>query len=773
MISKTITSSQELPVVAIRGIVCLPNNDVRLEVGRTMSVEAIKKAEEFDNHVVLVNQKDVLLENPSLKDLNKYGVVAKIILKIKLPNGNFKVKFKCLIRSEITEYTNTEKFLMAKVQTLPPVVESNPKLLAMLRMLINDVVDNADTLFANPTDVISKIQGTNTPDNISDIIATNLRISEEDKLKYVETVEVNKRLKFLLEDVEREKLITKLEEKISDEVQKNIDESQKEYFLREKMKVIQNELGHKAIKEKEIEEMRNKIKEAKMPKETEEKVLEELKRYEMLSPATGESGVIRTYLDWMISIPWSKKTKEKVDIKVAEQKLEEDHYGLEKVKERIIEYLAVKQMTKENPQTILCLVGPPGVGKTSLTRSIADSLNRKFVKLSFGGVRDEAEIRGHRKTYLGALPGRIIQSMKKAQVVNPIFLMDEIDKLASDYKGDPASALLEVLDPEQNKYFSDHYIEEPYDLSNVLFIATANYLGNIPEPLRDRMEIVELSSYTVFEKFEIAKRHIVSKQIKAHGLKETQIQFEASALNKIIESYTREAGVRSLERKIAAICRKVTKDILVQKYEKVTITADNLADYLGREKFQNDHIEDENEVGVVNGLAYTQYGGDTLPVEVTHYPGKGALTITGNLGDVMKESAHAAMSYVKANAEKFSIDAQCFKDRDIHIHVPEGAVPKDGPSAGITMTIALISALSKRKVNRDVGMTGEVTLRGRILPIGGLKEKSIAAHRYGIKKVIIPKGNLKDLEEVPSEVKKDIEYVNVSNVEEAISHALI
>ncbi len=773
MINKTITSTHELPIVAIRGIVCLPNNDVRLEVGRVMSVEAIKQAEKYDNHVILINQKDVLKEEPSLKDLNRYGIVAKIILKIKLPNGNYKVKFKCLIRSEIIEFTNTEKFLMGKVQTLPAVVESNPELLAMLRMLINDVVENADSLFTHSTEVIAKIQGTNTPDNICDIIATNLKISESDKLKYVETVEVNKRLKFLLEDVEREKLIVTLEDKIASEVQKNIDENQKEYFLREKMKVIQNELGHKANKEKEIEELREKIKEAKMPKETEEKVLEELKRYEMMSSATGESGIIRTYLDWMVALPWSKKTKEKVDITKAETKLDEDHYGLEKVKERIIEYLAVKQMTKQNPQTILCLVGPPGVGKTSLTRSIAESLNREFVKLSFGGVRDEAEIRGHRKTYLGAMPGRIIQSMKKAKVTNPVFLMDEIDKLSSDYKGDPASALLEVLDPEQNKFFSDHYIEEPYDLSNVLFIATANYLGNIPEPLRDRMEIVELSSYTMYEKLEIAKRHIVSKQIKAHGLSDKQLVIEEGALKKIIESYTREAGVRSLERRIAAICRKVTKNILTNEYKEITITADLLEKYLGKEKFTNDQVGEEDEIGVVNGLAYTQYGGDTLPVEVTYFAGKGSLSVTGNLGDVMKESAHAAMSFVKANAEKYGIDASVFKDTDIHIHVPEGAVPKDGPSAGITMTIALISALSKRKVRHDVGMTGEVTLRGKILPIGGLKEKSIAAHRFGIKKVIIPKQNQKDLEDVPREVRNDIEYVLVNAVQEAIEHVLV
>ncbi len=773
MINKTITSTHELPIVAIRGIVCLPNNDVRLEVGRVMSVEAIKQAEKYDNHVILINQKDVLKEEPSLKDLNRYGIVAKIILKIKLPNGNYKVKFKCLIRSEIIEFTNTEKFLMGKVQTLPAVVESNPELLAMLRMLINDVVENADSLFTHSTEVIAKIQGTNTPDNICDIIATNLKISESDKLKYVETVEVNKRLKFLLEDVEREKLIVTLEDKIASEVQKNIDENQKEYFLREKMKVIQNELGHKANKEKEIEELREKIKEAKMPKETEEKVLEELKRYEMMSSATGESGIIRTYLDWMVALPWSKKTKEKVDIAKAETKLDEDHYGLEKVKERIIEYLAVKQMTKQNPQTILCLVGPPGVGKTSLTRSIAESLNREFVKLSFGGVRDEAEIRGHRKTYLGAMPGRIIQSMKKAKVTNPVFLMDEIDKLSSDYKGDPASALLEVLDPEQNKFFSDHYIEEPYDLSNVLFIATANYLGNIPEPLRDRMEIVELSSYTMYEKLEIAKRHIVSKQIKAHGLSDKQLVIEEGALKKIIESYTREAGVRSLERRIAAICRKVTKNILTNEYKEITITADLLEKYLGKEKFTNDQVGEEDEIGVVNGLAYTQYGGDTLPVEVTYFAGKGSLSVTGNLGDVMKESAHAAMSFVKANAEKYGIDDSVFKDTDIHIHVPEGAVPKDGPSAGITMTIALISALSKRKVRHDVGMTGEVTLRGKILPIGGLKEKSIAAHRFGIKKVIIPKQNQKDLEDVPREVRNDIEYVLVNAVQEAIEHVLV
>ena len=577
----------------------------------------------------------------------------------------------------------------------------------------------------------------------------------------------------MLEDLKREKYIRALEMNIENEVRKSISESQKEYYLREKMKVIQDELGEKAKKETDIEELRKKILAAKMPKSMEEKALAELNRYASLSVASGESAIIRTYLDFVIALPWSKESKDTNDIKKAKAQLDRDHYGLENVKERILEYLAVRIMTKKNPQAILCFVGPPGVGKTSLARSIAAALNKQFVKHSLGGVKDEAEIRGHRRTYLGALPGRILQGMKRAGVANPVFLLDEIDKLSSDYKGDPASALLEVLDSEQNKYFSDHYLEEPYDLSRVFFITTANYLENIPPALRDRLEIVELSSYTEFEKFEIAKRHLISKQLVNHGLENKRFELEDEALWEVIRRYTKEAGVRELERNIGTLIRRAIKKILMDKVDCVTITKDNLFEWLGKPKYDYMKIDTVDQVGVVTGLAYTQFGGDTLPVEVTYYKGEGKLVLTGKLGEVMRESAQAALSYVKSNAEKFGINPDLFKTNDIHIHVPEGAVPKDGPSAGVTIATAIISAFSNRLVRHSVGMTGEITLRGRVLPIGGVREKAIAAHRSGLNKILIPKENLKDLDDIPESVRASLEIVSVETLDDVIGNALL
>jgi ATP-dependent Lon protease len=537
------------------------------------------------------------------------------------------------------------------------------------------------------------------------------------------------------------------------------------------MRAIQDELGDRAKKETDVEVLRKKILAAKMPKSMEDKVLDELERYNATPGNSAESGVIRTYLDFVVSLPWSVESVDSTDIKAAKERLDADHYGLEKVKDRILEYLAVKIKTQHNPQTILCLVGPPGVGKTSLAKSIAGALNKKFVKQSLGGIKDESEIRGHRRTYLGALPGRILQGMKRAGTVNPVFLLDEIDKMSSDYKGDPASAMLEVLDSEQNKFFSDHYLEEPYDLSKVFFIATANYLGNIPEPLRDRLEIVEVSSYTEYEKFEIAKRHLVKKQLDIHGLSETDFSISDEALLDVIREYTREAGVRELERHIGSLIRKAIKNILMNDLKRVDITRDNLEEYLGKKRFTHNFAEETDQIGVVTGLAYTQYGGDTLAVEVTYYKGNGALVLTGKLGDIMKESAQAALSYVKTNAERFNIPIEKFKENDIHIHVPEGAIPKDGPSAGVTICTAIISALSGKPVNHNVGMTGEITLRGRVLPIGGLREKSIAANRSGLGTIIIPAENMRDLDEVPQSVKDSLNIIPVSSLEEVLKYA--
>ena len=762
-----------LPLIAIRGVVILPHNEMRLDVGRDSSVRALMESERFDGHIILVNQKDPIIDNPKPEDLYKIGVVCKVLMKIKQPNGNFKVKVKGLVRASVEEYLQEDPYFMASIRTLPSISSSAEKEMALIKMLINTVVENADILFMMPREVISAIQGNTTAEKVSDIIAFNLRMTENSKQKYVDMLDVNERMENLLVDIEKTKQAAQIEEKIAQEVKKNIEENQREYILREKMKVIQDELGERATKETEIQKLREAIENAGMPEQTKNKALDELRRYETIPNYSSEANIIRTYLEWLIALPWSKSSEENNDIKRAEEILEAEHYGLEKVKERIIEYLAVKVMTGKTPPTILCLVGPPGVGKTSLARSVAHALNRKFVKVSLGGVKDEAEIRGHRRTYIGAMPGRIIQEMKVAGVNNPVFLLDEIDKLSSDYKGDPASAMLEVLDPEQNKYFSDHFIEDPFDLSKVLFIATANYLGNIPAPLRDRMEIVELSSYTEIEKYHIARNHLIPKQLAMHGLNNNQVEITDNAIYKIIRSYTREAGVRNLERYIGSLCRKATKEILTQKHEKVVFTEDNLKDYLGKELFFHTKSGDQNVVGVVNGLAYTPYGGDTLPVEVTFFKGSGKLMLTGQLGDVMKESAQAAFSYVRANAEKYNIDPKVFQENDIHIHVPEGAIPKDGPSAGITMATAILSALTNRKVDHSVGMTGEITLRGRVLPIGGLKEKAIAAHRSGLKTIIIPKENEPDLDDVPEVVRKEVKFVLVSDISEVFDIALL
>ena len=551
-----------------------------------------------------------------------------------------------------------------------------------------------------------------------------------------------------------------------------LDEHQKEFYLREKMKAIQKELGDDYSKESVSQEFREKVQSLQMPEAVKQKALEEIKRFEMLPANSSEAGVVRTYLEWLVAIPWNVQTEDNKDILFAEQTLNDQHFGLEKVKERILEYLAVKTMTGKNPSTILCLVGPPGVGKTSLARSIADALGRKFVKVSLGGVKDESEIRGHRRTYLGALPGRMIQAMKKAGTTNPVFLLDEIDKMASDHKGDPASAMLEVLDPEQNSHFSDHYLEEEYDLSQVLFVATANYLENIPAPLRDRMDIIHVDSYTEQEKAEIATRYLIPRQLEAHGLTTEQLTVADGVVMEMIQYYTREAGVRQLERLVGSICRKVARKLLTEKLETVHVNSEVLVSLLGKHKFTHGLVEQEDQIGVVTGLAYTQFGGDILPVEVTYYKGTGKMVLTGKLGDVMKESAQTAISYVRANAERFGIDPLMFKDHDIHIHVPEGATPKDGPSAGVTMTTALVSALAKKSVKREVGMTGEVTLRGRVLPIGGLKEKSISAHRAGLKVVIMPKDNEKDLDDIPQSVKEDITFIPVSTIDEVLQQAL-
>ncbi len=757
-----------LPAIAIRGIVPLPSNEFKIEVGRANSVMALDAAEKmYGGNIVLLVQKDGSAD-VNKEDIQPIGVLAKITLKLKLPSGNYRVKFKITNRVSITEYTSDDPYFVVNYEKLFSILDNDEMEEALAKSVENEILSN-QSILASPNEVLKLFQSKTNLDVLTDVIAYQLKLnSNQTKYRYLEELSVSKRLNMILEDLEREKQIVEIENKINKDVKKSIDESQKEYYLREKMKAIQNELGDKARTEEDIENLRKAIEEAHLPENVYKKAMDELQKYSTTSNQMAESSVIRSYLDWIVKLPWYKSSEDNPDLADVAKKLDKNHYGLTKVKDRIIEYLAVKMMTGKNPSTILCFAGPPGVGKTSLARSISEALGRKFVKQSLGGVRDESEIRGHRRTYLGALPGRILKGMKDAGTVNPVFLLDEIDKMTADYRGDPAAAMLEVLDPEQNKFFSDNYLEEPYDLSQVMFITTANDLSNIPAPLRDRMEIIELSSYTDIEKFNIGKDYLLGRNLEEHGLKADQLDIDDDVYYAIIRNYTREAGVRELNRMIATICRKTVKRILIDKEKHIHVTKENLTDFLGKIRFMDNQNRSENQVGIVTGLAWTQFGGDTLDIEVTSYPGKGGLVLTGKLGDVMKESAQAAFSYVKTHADEYKIDRTIFEKNDIHIHVPEGATPKDGPSAGVTLTTALVSALSNRPVDCHIGMTGEITLRGAVLPIGGLREKSIAALRNGLNKIFIPKDNEIDIEEIPDEVKANLEIQPVSHISEIL-----
>ena len=763
-----------LPAIAVRGIIPIPNNEFRIEIGRDISLKALEACEKkFNNEVILLIQKNPLVTDVTKDDVQKIGVKARLTLKLKLPNNNYKVKFNIISRVSIEEFIQSSPYFMVNIKDYPTILVNGAEESALIRSVISEVSKNASTVLNQAEDVLRTIQSGVSTEQIADIISFHLKATNSNKYRYLEEQELSKRMEYILEDVAREKQIGDIENKINQDVKKSIDDSQKEYYLREKMKAIQNELGDKARQDEEIEELRKKIEEAHMPEKIHKKALDELKRYSNTSYQMAESGIIKQYLDFMIALPWDKTTTDEADITKVQEILDKNHYGLDKVKERILEYLSVKIMTNRNPQTIICLVGPPGVGKTSLAKSISEALGRKFIKQSLGGVSDESEIRGHRRTYIGALPGRILKGMKDAGTINPVFLLDEIDKMTSNYRGDPASAMLEVLDPEQNSHFSDNYLEEEYDLSQVMFITTANDLGGIPGPLRDRMEIIELSSYTEYEKFNIAKTHLIGRELEVHGLKPEMLNITDSALKKIISGWTREAGVRELDRMIGTICRKAVKKILVEKLPSVDVTEENISDYLGKIRFFNNENREEDQVGIVTGLAYTSFGGDTLDIEVTYYKGKGALVLTGKLGDVMKESCMAALSYVRAHAEEFGIDPAKFAENDIHVHVPEGAVPKDGPSAGVTITTAIVSALTGRKVSSHLGMTGEVTLRGAVLPIGGLKEKAIAAKRSGLTTILIPEENERDIEDIPEEVREELKIIPVKNVKDVISKALL
>lgn len=763
----------QLPLVCTRGVVVFPNQEVIIDVGREKSTRAVEEAQEkYESQVVLVAQRDLALEEPDVNDVYSYGTLCQI-KHIRRMDGYLRVKFRGMQRVELHTIINDDTLMSVTAEVKTDIAQDPMEEVALVRKIAKQFEEIEAVSQTIPKEMINELaKGVSAP-VLSDQIAQLFPFTLEKRQELLETLGVNERLYLILQEIESEKELSQIENKINDKVKTRIEESQKEYYLREKMRAIKEELGDVPDTDKDVDAIRKRLEENPYPDSIKDKIRDELSRYEMLPAASGETGVIKTYIDWMMDLPWWQESRDNEDLNLASEILDADHYGLEKIKERILEYLAVKQMTNSLRAPIICLVGPPGVGKTSLAKSVARALDRKFVKISLGGVKDESEIRGHRRTYLGSMPGRFIQAMKKAGTVNPVFLIDEIDKMASDYKGDPASAMLEVLDPEQNSLFSDHYIEEPYDLSKVLFIATANYLENIPNALRDRLEIIELSSYTELEKIEIAKRHLVPKQIKENGLKTSQLKIDDEMISFLIRYYTRESGVRQLERVIATVCRKSVLAILKDNKRSIKVTKKLVKEWLGHEKFEYGKRETKDQIGTVTGLAYTSFGGDVLQVEVNYFEGKGKLVITGQLGDVMKESATIAYDYVRANAKKYKIQPEVFEKNDIHIHVPEGAVPKDGPSAGVTLTTALVSSLSDTPVKANLAMTGEVTLRGNVLPIGGLKEKSMAAHRCGITTIVIPKANVKDLDDVPATVKESVNFVPVERVSQVLDVALV
>lgn len=761
-----------IPMVPLRGMVVLPHSVVNIDVGRPSSVKAVEAAMESNRQLLVFAQKDDNVENPEIKDLNKVGTLVTIKQLLRLPGGIIRIFVEGKARISITKTLATEPFLLANAELIEDIMTSDVKVEAYRRLAVSKFEEYIHEIKNMPEEVLGEVSRLDNPSESADVIATNLNIRPKTRQTILDEVNVQSRLEKVIMLINFELQLAGLEESLNSTVRGAMEKSQKEYFLREKIKAIHDELGDKIDPEEEVNGLREQLKALKFPKELHERIDKEITRYERMPQMMPEANIVRNYLDWILALPWNTETEDQLDIKAAKDILDDDHYGLEKVKERILEFLAVRQLTGEQNGTILCLVGPPGVGKTSLASSIAKAMNKKFVRASLGGVRDEAEIRGHRRTYLGALPGRMIQGLRNVKTKNPVFLLDEIDKLASDYKGDPSSALLEVLDPEQNKTFSDHFIEIPFDFSKVFWITTANVASNIPGPLMDRMEVINLSSYTEEEKLEIAKRYLVPKQVKANGLEE-KYKLSDAVLRRIISEYTREAGVRSLEKLIGKIFRKIAYKKVVDETTKSRVTVKNLSDYLGTPVFTADEKEKNDSVGLVCGLAWTSVGGVVLPCEATTMLGTGKLILTGSLGNVMKESAQAALSYVRHNAKELGIEEDFHKKLDIHIHLPEGATPKDGPSAGITMTLALVSALTERKVRADIAMTGEVTLRGNVLPIGGLKEKTLAALRHGIKEVLIPAGNQKDLAELPQSVKDGLKITIVKSMDEVLSKALV
>ncbi|RKP54222.1 endopeptidase La [Cohnella endophytica] len=765
--------SRSIPLLPLRGLLVYPSMVLHLDVGREKSVKALEQCMIDDHMILLCSQSEINIEEPTQEDIYQVGTIAKVRQMLKLPNGTIRVLVEGVSRAEIEQYLPNDEYYEVLARELQEGQTNDSELDALMRAVLSQFEHYINLSKKVTPETLAAVSDIDQPGRLADVITSHLSLKIKDKQEILETIEVRPRLEKLLDFLNNEREVLELERKISQRVKKQMEKTQKEYYLREQMKAIQKELGDKEGRAGEVEELRAQLAEAELPEKIETKVEKEIDRLEKMPASSAEGAVIRTYVEWLLALPWSKMTEDDLDIVKAEQILNDEHYGLDKPKERVLEYLAVQKLVKKLKGPILCLVGPPGVGKTSLAKSIAKSLGREFVRISLGGVRDEAEIRGHRRTYVGAMPGRILQGMRNAGSANPVFLLDEIDKMAMDFRGDPSSALLEVLDPEQNSTFSDHYVEMPFDLSNVMFVTTANVVHNIPRPLLDRMELLHVPGYTELEKQQIAERHLLPKQKRDHGLEESQLVMESDAILSVIRYYTRESGVRNMEQQLASVCRKAAKAIVANpEAAPFVVDEEKLKELLGPPKYRHGMAEQEDQIGAVTGLAWTEVGGDTLVIEVTVMPGSGKLTLTGQLGDVMKESAQAAFSYTRSRAKDFGIDPQFHEKNDIHVHIPEGAIPKDGPSAGITLATALISALTNRRVSREVAMTGEITLRGRVLPIGGLKEKSLAAHRAGIKKILLPKDNERDLRDIPESVRQSMTFVPVAHMDEVLAHAL-
>ena len=765
---------RELPLLPLRGILVFPYMVIHLDVGRERSMAAIEEAMLGDRIILLASQKETEIDSPTAEDMFEMGTIAEIKQLLKLPGGTMRVLVEGISRGRVLEFMEEKSYFKVRVEELSEEKKTRtPEIETLIRGMTHQFEEYAKLGKRVPIETLGTVLAVDEPGQLADIVASHLSLKVPDKQTILEAIEVELRLERLTELIMREIEILELERRIGQRVRKQMDKAQKEYYLREQMKAIQKELGDKDERVAEADEFREKVTKAKLPKEVELKATKEIERLEKMPPSSAEGTVVRTYLDWILALPWTKTSKDKIDLKKAEDILNEDHYGLEKIKERILEFLAIRKLTPKMKSPILCLVGPPGVGKTSLAKSISRALNRKFVRMSLGGLRDEAEIRGHRRTYIGALPGRIIQGVRTAGTRNSVFLLDEIDKMTSDFRGDPASALLEVLDPEQNSTFTDHYLELPFDLSQTLFVLTANTLHSIPRPLLDRMEVITLSGYTEDEKVNIAMRYLIPKQMVAHGLNNDILSLDEEVVLKLVQGYTRESGVRGLERQVANLCRKIAIRWVKKEWEPHLLTFEDIESALGTPRYHFQVAAKAPEIGAVTGLAFTEVGGVVLTVEVTPLPGKGKLTLTGQLGDVMKESAQAAWTFVRAHALDLGIEEDFYDRTDLHIHVPEGATPKDGPSAGVTMATAMASAIARRSVRSDLAMTGEITLRGNVLPIGGVKEKVLAAHRAGIKVVILPEENRKDLEDVPEKVRKVMEFHFVSRIEEVLKLALL